>query len=82
MSILDLTEHPAWYAVRVAETRYGSSGALGIRYSWAPAKFLNNTDALNYVIDRNPHSSTRGGITSFYEADLFQWDGSHWTKVA
>jgi len=82
MAILDLTEHPAWYAVRVAETRYGRSGPLGIRYAWSRAKFLSNIDALNYVIDQNPPTAEKGGITSFYSSDLFQWDGSHWTKVA
>jgi len=82
MAILDLTEHPAWYAVRVAKTRYGRSGALGLQYQWVQPQFLNNIDALKFVIDQNKPTATKAGITTYYEAELFQWDGSHWVKVA
>lgn len=82
MSILDLTEHPAWYAVRVALHRYGNSGPLGLSYQWEQPKFLGNMDALKYVVGLNARTSHRGGMTTFYEAELFQWDGSRWTHVA
>lgn len=35
MSILDLTDTPAWYAVRVTAQRYGPKGYLGVQYRWA-----------------------------------------------
>lgn len=83
MSILDLTEHPAWYAVRVAEQRFGpNGGSLGIRYQWSAPKFLNNFDAMKFVVDMNLTSPSRkNGTTVHQSADLFQWDGARWKLI-
>jgi len=53
-----------------------------LQYQWVQPQFLNNIDALKFVIDQNKPTATKAGITTYYEAELFQWDGSHWVKVA
>lgn len=81
MSILDLSDQPAWYAVRVAVQRYGAKGYLGVQYQWSKPKYLSNMDALGYAFDLQPQSTSKGGVQTFYQSELYQWDGKRWTKI-
>jgi len=81
MAILDLSDHPAWYAVRVAAQHYGPNGYLGVQYKWSQPKYLNNMDALGYAYDLQPAATTKNGVQTYYQSELYQWDGRRWTKV-
>lgn len=81
MSILDLTDQPAWYAVRVAAQRYGPKGYLGVQYTWSKPKYLNNMDALGYAFDLAPPATTKAGVDTYYQSELYQWDGKRWTRI-
>lgn len=81
MAILDLTDQPAWYAVRVTAQRYGSKGYLGVQYTWSKPKYLNNMDALGYAFDLAPPATTKAGIDTYYQSELYQWDGRRWTRI-
>jgi hypothetical protein len=82
MSILDLSDQPAWYAVRVSAERHGTKGYLGVRYQWSKPKYLNNFDALKFAYDMKPSPSSVAGVQTFYDAELYQWNGTRWTKIA
>jgi len=81
MSILDLSNQPAWYAVRIQVERYGSKGYLGRRYRWSEPKLLSNIDALKYASDMQQRSTSSAGITTFYDSELFQWNGTRWVRI-
>jgi hypothetical protein len=81
MSILDLTDKPAWYAVRVTAQRYGPKGYLGVQYRWAKAKYLSNMDALGYAFELQPSPTTQAGVQTFYQSELYQWDGKRWARI-
>ena len=81
MSILDLTDKPAWYAVRVTAQRYGPKGYLGVQYRWARPKYLSNMDALGYAFELQPSPTTQAGVQTFYQSELYQWDGARLTRV-
>ena len=81
MSILDLTEKPAWYAVRVTAQRYGPKGYLGVQYRWAKPKYLSNMDALGYAFELQPSPTTQAGVQTFYQSELYQWDGRRWARI-
>jgi len=81
MAILDLSDQPAWYAVRVAATHYGPKGYLGVEYKWSKPKYLSNIDALNYVFDLQPDPITRAGVKTYYQSELYQWNGKAWTII-
>jgi len=81
MSILDLTSQSAWYAVRVTAQHYGSKGYLGVHYQWSKPKFLNNFDALVYAFDLQTHATTKAGVQTFYQSELYQWDGRRWARI-
>ncbi|MES1174942.1 MAG: hypothetical protein ABUL62_11510 [Myxococcales bacterium] len=81
MSILDLTDHPAWYAVRVTAQRYGPKGYLGAQYQWAKPKYLSNMDALGYAFDLQPATTTKAGVQTFYRSELYQWNGKRWARI-
>jgi hypothetical protein len=82
MAILDLSTKPAWYVVRIAAQRYGSDGYQGVSYRWSAPKYLNNLNALNYSMDVCPPTTSNGGITTYCETELWQWDGTRWTRAA
>ena len=81
MSILDLTDKPAWYAVRVTAQRYGPKGYLGVEYRWAKPKYLSNMDALGYAFELQPSPTTQAGVQTFYQSELYQWDGRRWARL-
>lgn len=81
MSILDLTDQLAWYAVRVTAQRYGPKGYLGVEYHWSQPKYLSNIDALGYASDLQPGAKTKAGIQTFYQSELYQWDGRRWARI-
>jgi len=81
MSILDLTDQLAWYAVRVTAQRYGPKGYLGVQYQWSKPKYLNNMDALGYAFDLQPGATIKAGIQTFYQSELYQWDGRRWARI-
>ena len=81
MSILDLTDKPAWYAVRVTAQRYGPKGYLGVQYRWAKPKYLSNMDAVGYAIELQPRPTTQAGVQTFYHSELYQWDGRRWARI-
>lgn len=81
MSILDLSDQPAWYAVRIQVEHYGSKGYLGRQYRWSEPKLLSNIDALKYASDLRQRARTRAGVTSFYESELHQWNGTRWVQI-
>ena len=81
MAILDLTDQPAWYAVRVTAQRYGPKGYLGVHYTWSKPKYLSNMDALGYAFDLSPPATTKAGIDTYYQSELYQWDGKRWTRI-
>ena len=81
MSVLDLSDQPAWYAVRVEVQRYGTTGYLGRQYRWAKPKYLSNIDALRYASDLQPNTISKSGITTFYASELYQWNGARWVRI-
>lgn len=81
MSILDLSDQPAWYAVRVQVERYGNKGYLGRQYQWSKPKLLSNMDALKYAYDLQSNTTSRSGVTAFYKAELYQWNGTQWVRI-
>jgi hypothetical protein len=81
MSILDLSDQPAWYAVRVQVEHYGTKGYLGRQYQWSKPKLLSNMDALKYAYDLQPNTMSKSGITAFYKAELYQWNGTQWVRI-
>jgi hypothetical protein len=81
MSILDLSDQPAWYAVRVQVEHYGAKGYLGRRYRWTEPKLLSNMDAHKYASDSRRGKKSRLGVTAFYESELYQWNGKQWVKI-
>jgi len=81
MSILDLTDQRAWYAVRVTAQHYGAKGYLGVHYQWSKPKYLSNIDALGYAFDLAPNTTTKAGVQTFYESELYQWDGTLWQRI-
>jgi len=81
MSILDLSDQPAWYAVRVQVEHYGAKGYLGRRYRWSQPKFLSNMDALKYASDLRQSTTSSSGTTAFYESELYQWNGTRWVRI-
>ncbi|MEO7038028.1 MAG: hypothetical protein ABI548_28935 [Polyangiaceae bacterium] len=81
MSILDLTDQLAWYAVRVTAQHYGSKGYIGVQYQWSKPKYLSNMDALGYAFDLAPNATTKAGVQTFYESELYQWDGRRWQRI-
>ena len=81
MSILDLSDQPAWYAVRVQVERFGSKGYLGRQYRWSEAKLLSNIDALKFASDLDSTPISKAGVTSFYRPELHQWNGAQWVKI-
>jgi len=81
MSILDLSDQPAWYAVRGQVEHYGAKRYLGRRYRWSQPKFLSNMDALKYASDLRQSTTSSSGITAFYESELYQWNGTRWVRI-
>ena len=81
MSILDLSDRPAWYAVLVSAERYGSAGYLGVQYRWAQPKYLSNMDALKNAFDSHPRTNSSAGVQTFYRSELYQWNGTRWTRI-
>ena len=81
MSVLDLSDQPAWYAVRVEVQRYGTKGYIGRQYRWAKPKYLSNMDALKYAYELQPNTISKAGITTFYESELYQWNGTRWVRI-
>ena len=81
MSILDLTDQLAWYTVRVTAQHYGSKGYIGVQYRWSKPKYLSNIDALGYAFDLAPNATTKAGVQTFYESELYQWDGRRWQRI-
>jgi hypothetical protein len=81
MSILDLSDQSAWYAVLVEVQHYGPKGYLGRQYQWSKPKYLSNMDALKFAFDLAPNTTSRAGVTTFYESVLHQWNGIRWVPI-